>query len=230
MWICLPSPPTRTTGAGERGYTRYALDLAGRSDVPVAAGADIASGYYRFEPGLPNEADYWPEPIPPVPTPLDAALDFLEHSIAQGAIIAAVGPYTNLALLGKALAWHPPRCESLADGRLRLPDPRRLPGLGQQHGLEHPGGQRHRRNTSSNASSPALVPLSITVETALRRSYLPALRQAGPLARLIAHQAEAFACEYRLRDAIWPHVRAVTRRHHQLAARPVGLRHRVGLE
>ena len=42
-------------------------------------------------------------------------------------------------------------------------------------------------------SSPTLVPLSVTVETWLRRAYLPALRRAGPLARLIARQAEAFA-------------------------------------
>jgi len=43
------------------------------------------------------------------------------------------------------------------------------------------------------SSSPTLVPLSVTVETALRRAYLPALRQSGPLAQLIARQAEAFA-------------------------------------
>ena len=43
------------------------------------------------------------------------------------------------------------------------------------------------------SSSPTLVPLSVTVETWLRRAYLPALRRAGPLARLIARQAEAFA-------------------------------------
>jgi len=44
-------------------------------------------------------------------------------------------------------------------------------------------------------ASPVLVPLSVTVETALRRAYLAALRQAGPLAQLIAPQAEAFATE-----------------------------------
>jgi inosine-uridine nucleoside N-ribohydrolase len=44
-------------------------------------------------------------------------------------------------------------------------------------------------------SIPTLVPLSVTVETALRRAYLPMLKQAGPLARLIARQAEAFAKE-----------------------------------
>jgi inosine-uridine nucleoside N-ribohydrolase len=43
------------------------------------------------------------------------------------------------------------------------------------------------------SADPLLVPLTVTVETALRRAYLPALRRAGPLAQLIARQAEAFA-------------------------------------
>ncbi len=46
------------------GYARYALDLAERGDVPVAAGADVALGRYRVIPGLLQEAAYWPAPPP----------------------------------------------------------------------------------------------------------------------------------------------------------------------
>jgi len=42
-------------------------------------------------------------------------------------------------------------------------------------------------------SNPMLVPLSVTVKTALRRAYLPTLREAGPMGQLLARQAEAFA-------------------------------------
>ncbi len=42
-------------------------------------------------------------------------------------------------------------------------------------------------------STPTLVPLSVTVETALRRVHLTRLRQSGALAQPIARQAEAFA-------------------------------------
>ena len=31
------------------GYTRYALGLEGRTEIPVAAGADTAQGFYRSE-------------------------------------------------------------------------------------------------------------------------------------------------------------------------------------
>jgi inosine-uridine nucleoside N-ribohydrolase len=47
-------------------------------------------------------------------------------------------------------------------------------------------------------SNPTLIPLSVTVETWLRRAYLDTLRQSGPLAQLIARQAEAFASDENL--------------------------------
>jgi inosine-uridine nucleoside N-ribohydrolase len=81
------------------GYARYALRLAGREDIAVAAGADVSLDCYRSRPGLPDEDVYWPEPIPPAPTSLHQALSLLEQSIEQGAIVVAIGPYTNLALL-----------------------------------------------------------------------------------------------------------------------------------
>src|SRR5262245_50768315 len=83
------------------GYTRYALGLAEREDIPVAAGAEASLDCYRLWQGLPDEDVYWPEPIPSSPTLLDRALDLLERSIEQNAIIAAIGAFTNLALLEK---------------------------------------------------------------------------------------------------------------------------------
>jgi len=44
-------------------------------------------------------------------------------------------------------------------------------------------------------SSPTLIPLTVTVETALRRKYLNDLRKSGALGELIAQQAEAFAID-----------------------------------
>lgn len=45
------------------GYAKYVLAIAGREDIPVAAGADVSLGCYRFKPGYPKEEDNWPEPI-----------------------------------------------------------------------------------------------------------------------------------------------------------------------
>jgi purine nucleosidase len=182
-------------GGRRAGYTRYALDLVGRGDIPVAAGADISLDCYRVKPGLPEEADYWPEPVPPLPGPLDAALDLLQASIEQGALIVAIGAYTNLALL-----------EQRNPGILRLANLWLMGGYVYPTGPGYPAwGNDMDWNLQVDIASsqvvlensdPKLVPLTVTVETWLRRSYLPRLRQAGPLARLIAHQAEAFSREY----------------------------------
>jgi inosine-uridine nucleoside N-ribohydrolase len=174
------------------GYTGYALGLAGRDQVPVAAGADVSLGCYRSTPGLPEEARYWPEPVPPKAGPLDQALDLLEKSIREDAIIAAVGPYTNLALLEKRAPG------ILSQARLFLMGGYLVPvrsGFPPWDGAVDFNVQvdAQSANLVFESSDPTLIPLSVTVETSLRRAYLPRLQQSGPLGQLIARQAEAFA-------------------------------------
>mgnify|MGYP001206771017 CR=1 FL=1 len=174
------------------GYARYALRLAGREDVAVAAGADAASGRFRFRLDYPDERRYWPEPMPPAPGPPEAALDLLKQSIEQDAIIVGIGPFTNLALLeqrhpgilGQATLY-------LMGGNLR-PAPPAFPlwDYTMDYNVQADSSAAQQ---VIEASHPTLIPIEITAQTALRRAYLPALHQAGPLGRLIARQAEAFA-------------------------------------
>jgi len=187
---------TNQDNSGRRaGYARYALRLAGREDIPVAAGADASLDCYRTYPGLPDESVYWPEPIPPAPAPLDRALDLLQRSIEQGAIIAAIGAYTNLALLEKRSPGILRDANLVLMGGYVFPPRAGFPAWGNDFdwNVQNDIGSAQ---TVIERSNPTLVPLSVTVETALRRAHLPALRQAGPLAQLIARQAEAFAIEY----------------------------------
>ena len=53
-------------GGKRAGYARYVLEIAGRGDVPVAAGADISLGCYQhWQPGFhPDGNAYWPESRP----------------------------------------------------------------------------------------------------------------------------------------------------------------------
>jgi inosine-uridine nucleoside N-ribohydrolase len=175
-------------------YVRYVLGLADREDIPVAAGADVSLNCYRSWQGLPNEKVYWPEPITPVPTSLDQALSLLECSVEQGAIIAAIGALTNLALL-----------EKRSPGILRHA---RLYLMGGYVFAPREGFPQWSHEMDFNFqidvqsayyviehSNPTFVPLAVTVETSLRRANLARLRQAGPVAQLIARQAEAFATD-----------------------------------
>jgi purine nucleosidase len=174
------------------GYVRYALGLAGCGDMAVASGADVSLGCYRSKPDLPDERLYWPEPIPPAPGPLDQALSLLAQSIEQGAIIAAIGPFTNLALLEER------RPGILHDARLFLMGGYVFPPRKGFPAYDHHMDYNVQVDVQSaqqvmHRSSPTLVPISVTVETWLRRGDLATLKQSGPLARLIARQAEAFA-------------------------------------
>jgi purine nucleosidase len=183
-------------GGRRAGYTRYALQLAGRTDIPLAAGADVAGGYYRLIPGYPTEADYWPEPIPPTPGLIEEALDLLKASIEAGATIVAIGPYTNLALLDQRYPGVLGRAKLVLMGGYLSSIPAGFPQWDNEMdwNIQEDVASAQR---ILEAYTCTIVPMTVTVQTALRRAYLPRLREAGPLAALIARQAEAFARDER---------------------------------
>jgi purine nucleosidase len=174
------------------GYTRCALALAGRDQVPVAAGADVSLNCYRSTPGLPDEDRYWPEPVRATPNPLEEALDLLEKSIREGAIIAAVGPYTNLALLEKRSPGILFQAQLYLMGGYIFPPRTGFPAWdgGMDFNVQV---DVESAKLVFESSDPTLVLLSVTIETFLRRAYLPRLWQSGSVGQLIARQAEAFA-------------------------------------
>jgi purine nucleosidase len=179
-------------GGKRAGYVRYVLDLAGRGDVPVASGADASLGCYRSWPTLPNEADYWPEPIPPLTTPLDEALSLLERSIEAGATIVGIGPFTNLALLERRTPGILQRANLCLMGGFVFPPRKGYPEVTNEMDYNVQADVESSRLVLER-SDPTLIPLSVTVETYLRRAQLVRLRKSGVLGELIAAQAEAFA-------------------------------------
>lgn len=205
--LLLESPHVEITGittvledAGERaGYARYALALAERNEVPVAAGADVRLGCFRLEAGLPPEERYWPEPVRPSPGPIEAALELLKRSIERGAIIVGIGPFTNLSLLERrypGILRHATLC--LMGGSIN-PAPPTFPAWDYQMDYNVQADGSAAKHVLESAQ-PTLVPIEVTVQTALRRSHLPALGQSSPLGGLIARQAEAFARDERIEE------------------------------
>ena len=190
-----------TTNQDDRGaragYVRYALNLAGKPEIPVAAGADPSLNCYRFFPSLPEENRYWPEPIPPAPGPLDNALDLLQHSIDDGAIIAGIGAYTNLAQLEKRNPSYLQKANLCLMGGCIFPVPNGFPQWDYDMDWNMQIDAASTMLVLERAN-PLLVPMTVTLQTWLRRADLPALRQAGPLGQLIAQQAEVWAVDHRM--------------------------------
>lgn len=179
-------------GGKRAGYVRYALEMAGRADVPLAAGADASLGCYRSWPALPEETDYWPEPVPEFPTPLDDALFLLERNIDAGAIVVGIGPFTNLALLERRKPGILQRANLVLMAGFVSPPREGYPTITNEMDYNVQVDVEAARIVLEQ-SHPTLVPLSITVETFLRRAHLPKIRRGGALAGLIASQAEVFA-------------------------------------
>jgi purine nucleosidase len=177
------------------GYARYVLHLEGRSNIPVAAGADVSGAFYRYpELGYPDEERYWPERIAPAPNPVEEALELLKQSIEQNAIIVAIGPFTNLYLLDLKYPGILRQANLFLMGGYIFPVRTGFPQWGNEMDWNIQVDIKSARHVIEH-STPTLVPLSVTVETALRRAYLEDLRKAGVLGQLMARQAEAFALD-----------------------------------
>ena len=196
--IQLSAVTTNQDNGGRRaGYVRYALNVAGKPHIRVAAGADATLACYRFYSALPDEIRYWPQPITPAPGPIDEALDLLQQSIGNGDLIVGIGAYTNLALLEK----RNPGCLEKANlclmGGHAFPIPDGFPQWDYSMDWNMEIDSQSALFVLERAN-PLLVPMTVTLQTWLRRADLPALRQSGPLGRLMARQADAWTEDHRL--------------------------------
>ena len=200
MWLRWPDDvelngiTTVAEADGRRaGHVRYILGLEGRDEIRVAAGADVSQGFYRFaELSYPQEERYWPEPIRRLPNPLEAAIQLLKQSIEQGATIIAIGPFTNLYLLDLQYPGILMEANLFLIGGYIYPIRAGFPNWGNEMDWNIQVDVKSAKHVIEN-SNPTLIPLTVTVETALRRAYIDDLRKSGALGQLIARQAEAFA-------------------------------------
>jgi purine nucleosidase len=189
---------TTTTDPGgiRAGMASYCLERARRTDVPVAAGAEASLGGLFIPLSFP---DHWPEPIPARPGPPGAALELLGASVQAGAIVVAIGPYTNLAMFE---AERPGALASTTVVTMGGHVPPPGPGL-------PPWGIREDVNVQQDAvaagvvferCAPVVVPLATSLLVTLRERHLDELRASGPLGKLVADQGEAHATDNGCRE------------------------------
>lgn len=187
------------TGGKRTAAVRRVLQIAGRSDIPVAMGAGTSQGFYRYELGLPPEERYWSAPLRPSPNAPGEAIELLKHSVEQGATVIGIGPYTNLALLERVYPGSLARSDLyLMGGFLSPPRPGYPPWTNEDD--FNVQVDIASATTVLRHAAPTLIPLAVTVETALRRAHLGPLRASDPLGALIARQAEAFAADERMAE------------------------------
>lgn len=185
---------TVTDNKGKRaGFIRYALNLADRNDIPVKAGADISLGCYRIKCGYQDER-YWPKSIAGVKNTFDEALELLKISIENNAVIIGIGPLTNLYLLDKKYPGILKRAKLFLMGGYIYPPAKGYPKWKHNYDFNIQVDVTSAKHVLEN-SCPTLIPLTVSVETYLRRAYLGRLKQSDALNKLIAKQAEVFAVD-----------------------------------
>jgi inosine-uridine nucleoside N-ribohydrolase len=187
-------------GGWRAAYVEHCLRLAGRDDIPVAAGAECTLSTQRIATPITNDERYWPRHLAPRPSPPGAALDLLHQSIAMGATIVAIGPYTNLALLEVSRPGTLARTPVVVMGGWVWPPAPGLPDWGPAMDFNVQWDTRAAEIVADAAARLTLVTLPATLQAHLRCSDLPRLRAAGPLGELIARQSQAYTQDQGMTD------------------------------
>ncbi len=178
------------------GYTRYALGLEGRTDIPVAAGADTSQGFYRSELP-PQDSRYWPVQAVPSPNLPEQAVELLKKSVEDGATIIGIGPFTNFYLLDRQYPGILKQARLFLMGGFVYPLRAGYPDWKNEFDFNVQIDVKSSKHVLTN-SNPTLIPMSVTAETALRRSSIEKIRTGGALGQLLAHQAEVFAADEKM--------------------------------
>ena len=183
-------------GGRRAAYVAHLLHLAGRDDIPLAAGAEVsATTLGRADPV--DDERHWPASVTPRPAPPGAALDLLERSLDTGATLVAIGPYTNLALLEISRIGSLRRQPVVVMGGWVEPPAPGLPRWGPEMDFNVQWDTRAAEVVAATARL-TMVTLPATLSAHLRRADLPRLRAAGPLGQLLARQSEAHAETYQM--------------------------------
>lgn len=188
-----------TTGIDPRGqragYVRHVLGLVGRDDVPVAAGAEVSMTTLLMPGTLPDDEQYWRQPVAPAPAPAGSALRLLASSVEAGATIIAIGPFTNLAFLAVERPGLFARTHVVMMGGWFDPPSDGLPAWDPARDWNVQCDTTAARLVVAHAGEVTMVPLSLTIRAHLRRRHLERLGVAGPLGRLLALQGELQAAD-----------------------------------
>ncbi len=185
---------TTAEAQGRRaGYVDAMLKMAGRTDIPFAAGADLEDGYFRYsELGYPPETENWPEPVPHHPNLIDDAIELLKSSIQQGATLVGIGPYTNFMLVDQKYPGILKDAKLFVMGGYVYDIPVGYPQFSRQDDWNMQLDVKATQYIFDHAN-PTLVPLTLTAQTAFRQSDLSRLSGKDQLSDLLVRQAEVFA-------------------------------------
>jgi inosine-uridine nucleoside N-ribohydrolase len=176
-------------GGHRHDCLRRVLEMAGRSDIPSAAGLDRTLTGQRFTSTW-NDARHWPTRPRCVVSAPGAAEELLADAIDSGTTILAIGGFTNLAALERS---HPGTLAG-ADvvamaGWIRDP-PGSWPQWGPSMDFNTQCDTDAALVVAGAGTRLTLATLPVAMRAQLRAPELGRLRAAGPIGALLARQSE----------------------------------------
>jgi purine nucleosidase len=193
-------------GGRRAGFVGQCLELAGRVDIPVAAGASVSMTTGQFPGTIPDDTRYWNRPVPARPSRPGDAVTLLRRSIEVGATIVAIGPYTNLAALESFRPGSLGRAPIVLMGGFVHPMGPGLPDWGPEMDWNVQCDTDAAAVVFAAAAQATLVTIPAACQAHLRRSHLGRLRVAGPVGALLARQAEAYSVDGGIAEVARAHV------------------------
>lgn len=191
---------TSTDPGGRRaGYVQTLLRLAGRSGVPVAAGAEVCLTTRRPAGKVPPHDAFWGADVKTSlePSAPGAALDLLAASVGAGATVVTVGPFTNLAMLEIARPGLLARVPVATMGGWTRLAPPGLPEWGAAMDFNVQSDAAAADAVFRTAGAPLTVlGLDVTQQVHLRGAELPRLRSAGPVGAVLARSSLAHGTQF----------------------------------
>lgn len=176
------------------GYVESLLRMLGVSGVPVAVGA-ASSTAGRPMGSLPSHAHFWGDAVepPPVvePSLVVEPFELIASNVEAGATIAAIGPYTNLALLERARPGTLSGAHVVTMGGWALPFRAGYPAWGPERDWNVRCDPEAALTVFRSDADLTFVPCAVAAAACLRTSDLPALRATGPVGELLARQSLA---------------------------------------
>lgn len=188
---------------GQRaGYVAYLLDLLGRADIPLAVGAGASSTTGRPMGGIPDHQRYWgtTQPPPPLSGEPSAAVDLLDAAVGLGATIAAIGPFTNLALLEKARPGRLGEASVVVMGGWLAPLRDEFPPWGPSRDWNVICDLDAAETVGEQVGDLTWTTIPGTIKAQLRQRDLTRLRAAGAVGELLARMSLAHGAENELAD------------------------------
>lgn len=185
-----------TTCADRRGiraaYVEHCLGLLGRLDIPVAVGASGSLSHCDVADPV-VDAPCWPPDVAPRQSSPTDATDLLSSSLDAGAVVVAIGPYTNLAVLERRRPGVLAHSRVVVMGGWLDPPVAGLPAWGPARDYNVQWDVRAARELFGAAGDLTLSTLPVSLKVPLRRRDLATVREMGSMGELLARQSEAHA-------------------------------------